>query len=73
MIYEELSFVKLRYVNCIGEQVPSHSQAEEKVSAYIVCSVAVFAEGNVDVVRYIGVKTLDRKHGSGDIRRRLSR
>ena len=72
MVYKELSFVKLRYINCIGEQVMSHLRAEEKVSAYIVCGVAILAEGNIDVARYIGVKTLDCKHGGGNIRHRLS-
>ena len=38
------------YVDGIGEQVSSHPGTEEKVSAYIVCGMAVLAEGDVDIM-----------------------
>lgn len=51
----------------VGEKVVSHPLAEEKVSAQIVFGMAILAEGNVDVVGYIRIVTLNGKYGGGDV------
>ena len=57
----------------VGEKVVSHPFAEEKVSAQVVFSTAILAEGNIDVMGYIRAVALNGKHGGGDVGCRRSR
>ena len=73
MVEIKLPLLEFRDVEKIGEEVVSHPFAEEKVSAQVVFSTAILAEGNIDVMGYIRAVTLNGKHGGGDVGCRRSR